>query len=78
MYKFNNKTPRTKCEICSEFTIKTPERRQWCRSGVFIVNFEHVSQPCISFVDFRQENARCVRAIHTLSSATPREKDLIL
>ena len=24
------------------FTIKTPERRQWGRSGVFIVNFEHV------------------------------------
>ena len=23
--------------------IKTPELRQWCRSGVFIVNFEHIS-----------------------------------
>ena len=27
--------------ICSELTIKTPERRQR-RSGVFIVNFEHI------------------------------------
>ena len=31
------------CEICSEITIKTPERRQWRRSGVFIVNFEQVN-----------------------------------
>ena len=25
-------------------TIKTPERRQWCPSGIFVVNFEHISQ----------------------------------
>ena len=25
-----------------KLTIKTPERRQWRRSGVFTVNFEHV------------------------------------
>ena len=25
----------------SKLTIKTPERRQWRRSGVFIVRFEH-------------------------------------
>ena len=30
-------------EICSELTIKTPESRQWRRSGVFIVNFERIS-----------------------------------
>ena len=24
-------------------TIKTPERRQWRFSGVFIINFEHIS-----------------------------------
>ena len=24
------------CEICSKLTIKTPERRQWRRSGVFV------------------------------------------
>ena len=23
--------------------MKTPEWRQWCRSGVFITNFEHIS-----------------------------------
>ena len=33
---------RTRCEICSKITLKTPELRQWRRSGVFIVNFEHV------------------------------------
>ena len=30
------------CEICSKLTIKTPERRQWCPSGVFIINFEQI------------------------------------
>ena len=29
--------------MCSKLTIKTPERRQWRLSGVFIVNFEHVN-----------------------------------
>ena len=34
-------TLEKRCEICSKLTIKTPERRQWRRPGVFIVNFEH-------------------------------------
>ena len=38
LLKVNN---RPRCEICSKLTIKTPERRYWHRSGVFIVNFEH-------------------------------------
>ena len=37
----NNRNPRTRCEICSKLTIKTPERRHWRRSGVFVVNSEH-------------------------------------
>ena len=32
-----------RCKICSKLRIKTPERHQWCRSGVFFVNFEHTS-----------------------------------
>ena len=40
LFKVNNKSFRKKCEICSSLTIKTPERR---RSGVFIVNLEHIS-----------------------------------
>ena len=33
----------TMCEIYSVLTIKTPERRHWRRSVVFIVNFEQIS-----------------------------------
>ena len=29
MLKVDNRCPRTRCEICSKLTIKTPERRQW-------------------------------------------------
>ena len=28
MFKLNNRDTRTRCEICSKLTIKTPERRQ--------------------------------------------------
>ena len=31
------------CEFCSKLTVKTPERRQRRRSGVFIVTFEPIS-----------------------------------
>ena len=31
-------------EICSKLTIKIPERRHWRRSGIFIVNFKHISR----------------------------------
>ena len=31
-------------------TIKTPERRQLRRSGVFIVNFEHISHLALVFL----------------------------
>ena len=47
-----------KTKILAEFqiwisvplTIKIPERRQWPRSGIFIVNFEHISQPVLVFL----------------------------
>ena len=48
MFKVNNK--KKKCEICFELTIKIPERRQWCRSDVFIVNFEHLSHLVSMFI----------------------------
>ena len=41
MFKVTSKNNRTRYEICSKLTIKIPERRQWRRSRVFIVNFEH-------------------------------------
>ena len=43
MFKSNNRNIRARCEICSNLTIKVPERGQWCHSGVFIANFEHIS-----------------------------------
>ena len=43
MFKVNNRNTRTRCEICSKLTVKTPERRQQRRFSVFIVNFEHIS-----------------------------------
>ena len=39
MLKVNNRNTRARCKICLKVTIKTPERRQWRRSSVFIVNF---------------------------------------
>ena len=35
---------------CSKLTIKAPERRQWRGSGVFIVNFEHISHLVLVFL----------------------------
>ena len=46
IFKVNKRSTKTMCEICSKLTIKTPERRHWChlhRSGIFIVNFERIS-----------------------------------
>ena len=42
LVSINNRNT-TRCEICSKLTIKIPERSQWYSSGVFIVNFEHIS-----------------------------------
>ena len=39
-----------KCEIYSKLTIKTPKRRRGRRSGVFIVNFEPISDLFLVFV----------------------------
>ena len=41
MLKVNNRN--TRCKICSKLIIKTPEVRHWRCSGVFIVNFKHIS-----------------------------------
>ena len=57
MFKVNNRNTRTKCDICSKLTIKTPERCHWRRSGVFIVNFEHISFLVLVFLFFEQVNA---------------------
>ena len=43
LFKVNKRYTRKNCEICSKLITKTPEWRHWRRSGVFIVNFEHIS-----------------------------------
>ena len=42
MLKFNNRNTRKRCEIYSELTTKTQERRQRRRTVVFIISFEHI------------------------------------
>ena len=50
LFKVNNRNTRTRCGMCSKLTIKTSERRHWRRSGVFIVNFEHISHLVLVFL----------------------------
>ena len=50
MLKVNNRNTKTRCEISSRLTIKIPERRQWCRFVMFIVNFEHISHLVLVFL----------------------------
>ena len=48
MFKvIKKKKTRARFEIYSELTIKMPERR---RSGIFIVNFEHISHLVLVFL----------------------------
>ena len=44
------KNDRKRCKICSKLTIKTVERRHGRRSGVFVVNFEHISHRFVVFL----------------------------
>ena len=40
---------------------KTPDRRHWRRSGVFIVNFEHISHLSLVFLLFNRDlNRGCL------------------
>ena len=40
--RVNNRSTRPRYGIYSKLTIKTPERRYWCRFSVFIVNYGHI------------------------------------
>ena len=49
MFKVNNRSNRKRCKICSKLIMKTSE---WCHcrcSGVFINNFEQISQLVLVF-----------------------------
>ena len=77
MTKVNNRSTRTWCEICSKLTIKTSGRRYWLRSGVFIVNVEHISHLILVsiFFDFEQVNVCWKVSYGTLS--TPEQNHAI-
>ena len=58
MLKVNNRNARTRCKKCSMLAIKTLKRRQWGRSGVFIVNLNNFTTlPSVSIVNFEYINA---------------------
>ena len=46
LLKFNSRNTKKRCGKCSKLTMKTPDRR----SGVFIVNFEHISRLVLVFL----------------------------
>ena len=54
LLKVNNRNTRTRCEICSKLTIKTPERRSKLTIKTperrFIVSFEHISHLVLVFL----------------------------
>ena len=53
LFKVNNITlekDATYIQLAIKLTIKTPERCQWRRSGIFIVNFEHISHIFLVFL----------------------------
>ena len=41
--KVNNRNRRKGCERCAKLTINTPDGPDKPRSGIFIVNFDHIS-----------------------------------
>ena len=46
LLKVNNRNTGTRSEICSKLTVKIQRRR----SGIFIVNFEHISHLILVFI----------------------------
>ena len=50
LFNANNGNSRKRCEICSKLTMKRPEQNNWRGSGVFIVNFMHISHLFLKFL----------------------------
>ena len=64
LLKVNNRNTK-ECEICSELTIKIPERRQW-RDVVLVILLLNLNIFCnffcsVSIIDFGQVNADWVK-----------------
>ena len=49
LFESNNGNNRKMSGICSKLTIKTPKRRHWLRSDVFIVNFKQIPHIVLRF-----------------------------
>ena len=52
LLQVNNKNTQKRCEIYSKLTIRTPERRRWSWSVIFIVNFEQILHLFVVFLLF--------------------------
>ena len=50
MFKVKIETLDQGAKYVKKLTITTPKRRHWRRSGVIIVNFEHISHPILVFI----------------------------
>ena len=50
LFKVNDRNITKRCKIYLKLTVKTPEQRRWSLSGVFIVDFEHVSHLFLQFI----------------------------
>ena len=78
LFKVINRNNRRRYDICSKLKIKTPEQQHWHRSGVFIFNFEQISNPAFVFlyfrVDFEQINAtRLIQSCYSTVSLRARD-----
>ena len=49
LLKVNDANTRTMNKICSKLIINALERRHWCRSIIFVVNFEQISRTTLVF-----------------------------
>ena len=50
LLKVNNRNTRARCETCSKVNNKDTRVTCWRRSGVFIVNFKHISHLVLVFL----------------------------
>ena len=64
--KSTTETAEKRCVIYYKLTIKTPEQSQWRRSGVFIVNFDYMSQLFLVFL--KSLDISLVSLLSTLNS----------
>ena len=68
MFKVNNRNTRTRLEICSKFTMKTPERRQW---PVLVFLLLTLSKKMPSGMNQEQLKLSCLICFPTLLTERP-------